>query len=290
MPIQFACPHCGKQTTVADQYAGQSGPCAACGQTVTVPYAAAPVYAIPPRSSGGGAGTVLVVVGAVLLGGFLMCGCVASIPFLPGVGTARSAARRVTSANNLKQIGIAIHSYHDTYGELPPAVVKDQQGKPLYSGFVHLLPFLEQDNLYRQFDKSKSWDDPANLHLSNQALRILEHPSSLFKDPGHSDYLLIGGPNAVLGDDGQRHTLVNVASADGTSNTIMALEVATSQASESWAKPVTWDPSQPFDSPDANVVQVLFVDGSVRALPKSTPVHKLRLIADYKDGQIVNVP
>jgi len=116
------------------------------------------------------------------------------------------------------------------------------------------------------------------------------HPSSFGTAPGHSDYLLIGGPNAVLADDGQRHTLENVASADGTSNTIMALEVATSQASESWAKPVSWDPTQPFDSPETNGVQVLFADGSVRSLPKSTPVQTLRLIADRQDRQIVNLP
>ena len=37
MPINFTCPHCGATTDVADQYAGQSGPCAHCGKTITVP-------------------------------------------------------------------------------------------------------------------------------------------------------------------------------------------------------------------------------------------------------------
>jgi len=42
MPIPFTCPHCGHPTTVDDQFAGQTGPCAACGQTITVPGGAAP--------------------------------------------------------------------------------------------------------------------------------------------------------------------------------------------------------------------------------------------------------
>ena len=67
MPISFTCPHCGNQTLVADQYAGQSGPCAQCGKPITIPLAGqafvppagqpyqaplGPAYP-PPRSSGG---------------------------------------------------------------------------------------------------------------------------------------------------------------------------------------------------------------------------------------------
>jgi hypothetical protein len=44
MPIPFTCPHCGRQTNVPDEYAGQSGPCAGCGQTITVP---PPAHAAP---------------------------------------------------------------------------------------------------------------------------------------------------------------------------------------------------------------------------------------------------
>jgi hypothetical protein len=47
MPVPFTCPHCGHQTLVQDQYVGQSGPCAGCGQTVTV----LPPGAVPPPSS-----------------------------------------------------------------------------------------------------------------------------------------------------------------------------------------------------------------------------------------------
>src|SRR5207249_410453 len=143
-----------------------------------VPYAAGPVYAGPPQSSGGGAGTVLAVIGVVILGAIVVCGGFAALLVVPAIGSARVAAQRTMSANNLKQLGLAIHMYHDTYRELPPAIVKDKDGKPLYSGLVLLLPFIEQDIVYQQFDKSKAWDDPANVHLSRQAMQVFVNPAS----------------------------------------------------------------------------------------------------------------
>ena len=290
MPIQFACPHCGKQTTVADQYAGQSGPCAACGKNVTVPFTSAAAYAGPPsQSSGSGsAGMVLAVVAVVLVGGLLVCGGVAVLVAFPMVGQARSAAQRQTSQNNLKQLGLAIHSYHDVHNALPPAVVKDKDGKPLYSGIVLLLPFMEQQNLYQQFDLTKPWNDPANEHISSVSIPMLMNPASPNTAAGHCDYLLIGGPNAALADDGKKSSFANVR--DGTSNTIMAVEVGSGGAAKSWAQPMPWDASQTFDSPHPTVVNVLFADGSVRPLQKTTPVQTLRFLSDRQDGQAVNVP
>ena len=202
MTIQFSCPHCGKQTSVADQYAGQSGPCAACGKNVTVPFAGGPAYPGPAAqgSGAGGAGMVALIVGIVLLGGLLVCGGVVVLVGYRAVGGVRTYAQRMNSQNNLKQLGIAIHTYHDMHGALPPAIVKDADGKPLYSGMVLLLPYMEQDALYRQFDKSKAWDDPANFNLSHQMIPTLMNPASTDTRPGHSDYMLVGGPNAMLSD------------------------------------------------------------------------------------------
>jgi prepilin-type processing-associated H-X9-DG protein len=290
MPIQFSCPHCGKQTTVADQFAGQSGPCAGCGKPVTVPFSTSTAYSGPTSSSTGaaaGAGTVLLVLGVLLLGGLLVCGGVVALVTFPAVGKVRMAAQRMTSQNNLKQLGIAIHSYHDAYGELPPAIVKDATGKPLYSGMVLLLPFMEQDALFQQFDKSKAWNEGDNANLSKQMVPTLMNPASTDTRSGHSDYMLVGGPNAMLSETG-KSTIMNVQ--DGTSNTIMAIEVGSGSSLESWAQPVTWDPSKPFNGPDPTMVNVLFGDGSVRALPKTTPVQTLRLLSDRQDGQTVNIP
>ncbi|QDU73126.1 hypothetical protein Pan97_00930 [Bremerella volcania] len=80
---------------------------------------------------------------------------------LPAVQQAREAARRMSCTNKLKQFGLAFHNYHDTFGTFPPGYIvlghttgcldrpQDQQRAPWG---VHILPFIEQGNLYDQFD------------------------------------------------------------------------------------------------------------------------------------------
>src|SRR5690348_349653 len=106
--IPFTCPHCGKFMEVADQYAGQSGPCASCGKPVTIPMAApsafaATAYGPPPAKSGGGMATIFIVLGVSVVG-LLMCAGVLAALLLPAVQAAREAARRSQSMNNLRQI------------------------------------------------------------------------------------------------------------------------------------------------------------------------------------------
>ncbi len=294
MPIQFSCPACGKQTTVADQYAGQSGPCAGCGKPVTIPFAAGqaayPAYQNSGASAGAAAGAaaagaglgivvILLVVGAVVL----VCGGVLVALLLPAVQMSREAARRVQSTNNLKQIVLAMHMYHDAHRALPPAVVKDANGKPLYSGMVCLLPYLEQKALYDRFDKDRVWDSPENLSLSSVSMPLFMDPSNPRIADGHTDYLLISGPNSALEDaPGNRRTLMDIV--DGTSNTILVMEV---KGSTSWAAPNTWDVTKPLDGNHPQVVIVGFADGSVRTIRRDIDPQTLRRLVERNDGQVV---
>ena len=284
MPISYSCPHCGKQFSVADQYAGQSGPCAACGQVITIPGGMPTGGAYAPRSSGGGAmagGTIaLIVVLAVLV---LMCPCAIAL-LLPAVQAAREAARRSQSMNNLKQIGLAIHNYHDTYKQYPPAVVRDANGQPLYSGRVLLLPYLEQSPLYDQWDKSAAWDSPQNLPLSQVAMKVFDDPSA--PQEQHSHYEFLTGKGAMF-EEGSPHSLSAIT--DGTSNTIAVVEMRS--ANPNWAAPSSIDIGQlssglpQGNHPGGNLV--LMADGSVRFVAQTINPQTLQQLSTRNGGEAV---
>ena len=71
----------------------------------------------------------------------------------------------------LKEIGVALHNYHETYGRLPPSVTYGRNGDPLHSWRVLLLPFLEQEGLYRQLRLDEPWDSPHNMPLLRETPR-----------------------------------------------------------------------------------------------------------------------
>jgi prepilin-type N-terminal cleavage/methylation domain-containing protein/prepilin-type processing-associated H-X9-DG protein len=173
---------------------------------------------------------------------------------VPAVQKVREAANRTQCANNLKQIGLGLHNYHDAKKFFPG----NHRPKALVAArerwFTKLLPFLEQDVLYKNYDETKNWDDPANLPFTSVPLSVAicpstPNPSRLDFDEASgftnldvavTDYASIYGlhpaflaansitqPNplgAMTKIDGQHLSVSDFT--DGTSNTFFAVESA----------------------------------------------------------------
>jgi hypothetical protein len=289
MSIPYSCPHCGKQFSVAEQYAGQTGPCAGCGKPITVPAApgmAAQGFATPAKAAGG-MGVLAMVLGGCLLSSIFVIGILIAL-LLPAVQAAREAARRMQASNHLKQLALAMHNYHDAYNALPPAVVTDDDGNSLYSGRVLLLPFMEQKALYDQFDKTQAWDSPANKALSETDILTFTDPSAANRLPGQTDFLFVVGKGTLFdarGGNGWPATSMATI-LDGTSNTMFMVEVKNSGIR--WAEPRDLDISQPMPLPAGNHPNVnlaVFYDGHTAAISKNTPPQVIRDLATAAGGE-----
>ena len=77
--------------------------------------------------------------------------------------------------NNLRQIALALQSYHQANGCFPPAYVADKNGKPMHSWRVLILPYLGFDDLYKAYDFTEPWDGPNNKKTESAAKRNLVH-------------------------------------------------------------------------------------------------------------------
>jgi prepilin-type N-terminal cleavage/methylation domain-containing protein/prepilin-type processing-associated H-X9-DG protein len=172
---------------------------------------------------------------------------------LPAVQKVREAANRLKCQNNLKQIGLALHNHHDAVGYLPAGhsvAGTDNLELGGFGAYPHLLPYLEQDALYRRWDFNRKWYEPPNDALVPTELKILYCPSNrsggvidtAFMEPiagrplpkrGPTDYLLCKGANAALCEHTQippggrgvfdvntKTTFADIT--DGTSQTFMA--------------------------------------------------------------------
>lgn len=161
--------------------------------------------------------------------------------FLPALSRGRGAAgaaRRTMCRNNLKQIGLALHNYHDTYGSFPPAFTTDEQGRPLHSWRTLLLPFMEHAALYAKIDLSKPWDDPVNVAARETEMSCYRCPSSDIA-PSYTSYLGVTGEHqCFFGNAARRLSDLK----DGTSNTVMVVEVPVDK-SVPWMSPDDADPA-----------------------------------------------
>ena len=179
---------------------------------------------------------------------------------LPARRQARDSARRSTCKNNLKQIGLALHNYAETYGAFPPAYTVDANGKPLHSWRTLILPFVEQAPLYAKIDLTKPWDDPVNVEAAQSMPHSVYKCPSVDAPPGFTTYLAVTGPGSCF-QPGQPRPFSEIT--DGLSNTLLVIEVSKPHA-------VHWMAPQ-----DADVALILSLGKAAKELPHTGGVHGL---------------
>jgi prepilin-type N-terminal cleavage/methylation domain-containing protein/prepilin-type processing-associated H-X9-DG protein len=167
---------------------------------------------------------------------------------LPAVQAAREAARRSQCTNNLKQLALACHGYHDTYRKLP-AYQYDVVGRYPWLGhgaFTMILPFIEQKPLYDTIRFNLPWDEQPNDQAARRAkLAAFVCPSDIgYPDTWHPgcNYAVSGGARIVFYDGSApnnasgffaRYRETNFADIqDGTSNVIMLSELLKGDADD----------------------------------------------------------
>jgi prepilin-type processing-associated H-X9-DG protein len=208
----------------------------------------------------------------------------------------REARNRKASANNLAQFGLALHSFGDANKRLPPPAICSKEGKPLLSWRVAILPFIEQNELYKQFKLDEPWDSPHNKKLLAKMPKVFAPVGGKTKQPHTTFYQAIVGrgaaweltprPNIPFNAEGVRWP---VGFRDGTSNTILLVETGEAVP---WTKPddVRYDPKK--KPPKLGGVfkggfHVLMADGSVRFVSRDISEATLRAAITRDAGDLL---
>ena len=192
----------------------------------------------------------------------------------PPVELMRAKSARMRSMNNLKQIALAMHNYYARNKHFPLPASRGPDGKPLLSWRVYILPYLGQDALFKQFHLDEPWDSPHNRTLIDKMPAVYRLPISK-TEPGRTNYLLPVG-NGALFDADKPTEFKDVT--DGTSNTIMVVEVDDDHATV-WTKPDDW----PFDPKDPSKGLGRFFDDSFSAAICDGSAHVIKLSMDPKN-------
>ena len=219
---------------------------------------------------------------------------------LPAVSACREAAVRSVCWNNLRRIGAALRSYHDRYGELPPPYLADEEGRPMHSWRVLILPFLGENALHRRYDRSEPWDGPNNRLLGDAMPKVYRCPGDPSSDERPEEcttsYAALLGPDTVWAEGNRNLDALEMPSA-----TLLLVE--TVETGIHWMEPrdvaveehtipapvqpplltaVLWGAPPPHPPPHPGGRNVLFADGAVRFFPFPLTPESLATLASVE--------
>jgi nitrate reductase gamma subunit len=206
---------------------------------------------------------------------------------IPAAQKMRSSAKRSMSANNLKQIALAMHNYHSVHNCFPPAVIMGPDGKTPHSWRVELLPFLEQTQLYQSYKMDEPWDSENNRKILAQMPRTFSADSGAVTTT--TSYFVLTGKDTIF--SGKEGTKIQDIT-DGTSNTILVVEA---KGDVPWTKPVdlAYDAKKPlpkFGGYFTEGFNAAFADGSVHFIVPATAEQTLRAMITKAGGEVIPQP
>lgn len=216
----------------------------------------------------------------------------------PHVKQARVAAQRTERIDRFRRIVLGILNYESANGALPPVGTYAEDGSPLLSWRVHILPYLgeEEQALYRKFRLDEPWDSPHNKQL-------LPLMPDVYADPapdltlhdrnavGRTTFVVPTGPGTAFNSPTETR-LIDVK--DGLSRTLALVELAP-MAAPYWTRPKDWviDPAMPWERlnrTDRDWITIAFLGGSVHTIPLSTDAKTLRAMTTIDGGELFELP
>lgn len=221
---------------------------------------------------------------------------VASLVWLlqPHVMEELEAPRRTQCKNNLKQIGLALYNYEETYQSFPPTA----GGEPPASWRVRLLPYCDQAKLHEQYDFAAAWDAESNGEIPRRDVPGYRCPSARQQHDRDgryfTSYVAPAGPRTVLRPD---RSCDFAEITDGLSNSIAVVELTDSDIV--WSEPrdvsANWRPTgEKPGSPTAKLAtpthqqkggHVLFADGAVRYLGRDIDARIVEKLLTVDGGE-----
>jgi prepilin-type processing-associated H-X9-DG protein len=245
-----------------------------------------------PARRGESSNTTVIIIVVCVVAGLCLLACIPCMIalLLPAVQQAREAARRTQSMNNLKQMGLGMHNFHDLQSHWPGGTVSPD-GTPLHSWQTELLPFVDQQPVYQIIDQNVPWNDPANTGAFMTEVPTYLHPNQSQRRTadGYAASHYAGNQFVIV--PGQTLSLREVT--DGTANTIAAGEVGS--GFRPWGDPGNVrDPSlginanpDGFGSASPGGANMLLMDGSVRFVSENIDSGVLKALATPAGGEQV---
>ncbi len=263
------------------------GVLALCGGILSLPAMICAIIGLTKAKSRGGAGQGMAIGGLVLS----IIGLLVILPIvvvggllLPAMSKVREASSRMASQNNMKQIGIAMHSYTDVSDKFPGPSATGQTGpmKERLSWRYAILPYIEQQNLFAAMDPKSGWNSTRNQQYSATPIKTYGDPLDA---PDNQTRFRVFYNGGAMFDEKKQISFAEIK--DGSSNTIMFVE-ATDRVPWAQCNEFEFNKSNPLPAlghPKRDGFMVILGDGSVRFIRNNVNPEVVKGMIHASDGQ-----